>query len=162
MADDPFIDDNMPPPGRDAYYKPYWKKGANHGSNHSGHMHSGTVPASHRVPTPASLDPYATTTPVHIKAKPVRVAQAQPAQPQPRMAQPMATAKPVAAAKPVVAARAEPAYPTVHVAATQELATVSMTISDDDAPPAPPQLLPVTAAAPQRIDRSIPANPLRR
>jgi hypothetical protein len=155
MADDPFIDDNMPPPGRDAYYKPYWKKGANQGSNHSGHMHSGTVPASHRVPTPASLDPYATTTPVHIKAKPVRVAQAQPAQPQPRLAQPVAAVKPVAAAQPEVA------YPTVNVAATQELATVSMTISDDDAPPAPPQLLPVTAA-PQRIDRSIPANPLRR
>lgn len=142
MADDPFKDDNMPPPGRESHYRPYWKKGPSY---------EGTVPASHRAPT--HPDPYAATKPavtepVHIKAKPVRVAQARPTAVQP------------------AAARTElvEAYPAVKVASAHEYAAVSMTVSDDDAPPAPPQLLPAAAvsASRKRIDSSIPANPLRR
>lgn len=60
MPDNPFKDDNMPPPGRDTYYKPYWKK------NNAGPA----MPA----PRAAVLDPYASTEPIHIKAKPVHVA----------------------------------------------------------------------------------------
>jgi hypothetical protein len=58
-------DPNTPPPGRDTYYKPYWKK------------NPATAAAPAAQPTPAApvkLDPYAVAPPVHIKAKPIQPA----------------------------------------------------------------------------------------
>jgi hypothetical protein len=65
----PFQDDKpeapVPPPGRETYYKPYWKKNP-------------TTAAPAPLPTPDSvpvkLDPYAVAPPVHIKARPIQPA----------------------------------------------------------------------------------------
>lgn len=96
----------------------------------------GTSTVASPAPTPArtepaKLDPYAVAPPVHIKARPIQAA--------PR----------IAAAVPQVAEQV-----------AQDVAPVSLTISDD-APPAPPQLLPVTSPL-RRVEGAVPANPLRR
>ncbi|QDU30950.1 hypothetical protein ETAA8_61030 [Anatilimnocola aggregata] len=106
---------------------------------------------------PANLDPYAVAPPVHIKAKPIRIA----------------TGKPVAKPSPTPAVQAAD-YSAVKVAAAVEVETVSLTIGDDE-PPAPPQLLPISTVATSPVkyspakhstashyDNSIPVNPLRR
>jgi hypothetical protein len=93
-------------------------------------------PTPARAKEPTHLDPYAVAPPVHIKARPVTAA--------PRVAQTQ---------------RSEAEFVKVASAA-QEVAPVSLSISDD-APPAPPHLLPMTAAPARQIDRSIPVNPLR-
>lgn len=126
--DKPIPDPNTPPPSRETYYKPYWKR------------NNATAVAPAPKPTPATvpvkLDPYAVAPPVHIKARPI-----QPA------------------AK-VAIRQTEPAreFPTVKVAATEEIESFSMNISDE--PPAPPMVLPVATSA-KRIELSVPVNPLR-
>jgi hypothetical protein len=131
MPEDPFKDDvrpqdpNTPPPGRETYYKPYWKKGAN----------TAAAPTPARTIEPARLDPYAVAPPVHIKARPVTSA-------------------------PRVAKAETKTWETATATATPEVAPVSLTISDD-APPAPPMLLPATTQL-HRLDVAIPSNPLRR
>lgn len=127
--DRPMPDPNTPPPGRDTYYKPYWKK------NGPGAAAQQPTPAT----MPVKLDPYAVAPPVYIKAKPV-----QPMQP----------------AVKVAVRQTEPAteFATMKVTATEEIAPVSLTISDD--PPAPPMVLPTPTTAKQ-IDVGVPVNPLR-
>jgi hypothetical protein len=126
--DKPMADPNTPPPGRETYYKPYWKK-------------NGATAAAPAQPTPATmpvkLDPYAVAPPVHIKAKPV--------QPVTKVA--------IRAVEPVRE------YSTVKVAATEEIAPVSLSISDD--PPAPPMILPAATKTAKRIELGVPVNPLR-
>lgn len=68
---DPFKDDvrpmdpNMPPAGRETYYRPYWKKNG---------PATAASPTPARAKEPSHLDPYAVAPPVHIKAKPVTAA----------------------------------------------------------------------------------------
>jgi hypothetical protein len=78
-----------------------------------------------------------------------------PARPEPAKLDPYAVAPPVH-----IKARPIQAAPRIAAVEAQEVAPVSLTISDD-APPSPPMLLPVNAPL-RRLDASIPANPLRR
>lgn len=113
MPENPFQDDkpipdpNTPPPNRDTYYKPYWKKNGT----------TAAVPA--RAPTPATapvkLDPYAVAPPVHIHVKPVQPA-AKVAIRQPAPVTEVATVK---------------------MASAEEIAPVSLHISDDLPPAPP-------------------------
>lgn len=147
--DNPFKDDirpmdpNAPPAAGESTstYRPYFKKN--------------NVPATHTAPhlqpTPAKLDPYAVAPPVHIKARPVQ---------QPVQQQPTPPADKYASRLQRVVT---PEYANVRVAVNQEVETVSLVIADDE-PPAPPKSLPTIArpiSTAQRIDSSIPVNPLR-
>ena len=131
--DKPIPDPNTPPPGRETYYKPYWKK-----NGATAAVPRTPVKESPR-PTPATVpvkrDPYAVAPPVHIKGRPIQ------------------------SAGKVALRQAEPTreFPTVKVAATEEIEPVSINISDE--PPTPPMVLP--AAATKRIELSVPVNPLR-
>ncbi len=72
MPDDPFMDDkkpldpNTPPPSRETYYKPYFKK------NNATTKAASPTPA--KTVVPAAHDPYAVAPPVHIQARPVQAA----------------------------------------------------------------------------------------